>query len=92
MTLNDERTSAWAFECYICHRPFNRNKVRDHDQLTGKDRGAAHERCNLILRKTSKVPVFFRNLSGYDSHLIVWGSAHSLCSTSTSSAREWRSS
>ena len=71
MTLNDERNFARAFECYICHRPFNQDKVRDHDHLTGKYRGAAHERCNLILRKTYKVPVLFHNFRGYDSNLIV---------------------
>ena len=51
MTLNDERNFAGDFECYISHRPFNKDKVRRHDHLTGKYRGGAHERCNLMLRK-----------------------------------------
>ena len=47
--------------------------VRDHEHLTGKYRGGAHERCNLMLRMTYKVPVLFHNFRVYDSHLIVWG-------------------
>ena len=39
----------------------------------GQFRGAAHNRCNLMLRKTYKIPVFFHNFRGYDSHHIVWG-------------------
>ena len=73
MTMNDERNFARAFECYICHRPFNKDKVRDQEHLPGDYRGAAQERCNLMLRKRSMVPVFFHNFRGYDSHLIVWG-------------------
>ena len=39
--------------------------------MTGKDRGAAHNICNLKYRITWKVPVVFHNLRGYDSHLIM---------------------
>ena len=46
-------------------------KVRDHDHLTGKYRGAAHNHCNLQYRKQFKIPVFFHNLRNYDGHLIV---------------------
>ena len=47
-------------------------KVRDHDHLTGLYRGAAHNVCNLKAKqiKSSFVPVFFHNFSGYDCHLI----------------------
>ena len=44
MTLNDESNLAGAFECYMRHRPFNKEKVRDHHHLANKYRGAAHER------------------------------------------------
>ena len=72
MKLNDKRNFAWAFECYICHRPFHNDKVCEHEHLTGKHRGAGHERCNLMLRKTYKVPhfLYFR---GSDSSLIGLG-------------------
>ena len=73
MTLNDETNFARAFECYICYCPFNKDKLCDKDHLTGRYRGAAHERCKLMVRKISKVPVFFDNFACYDSQLIVWG-------------------
>ena len=46
-------------------------KVRDHDHLTGKYRGPAHNKCNLNCRKEKQmfVPVYFHNFSGYDCHL-----------------------
>ena len=47
-------------------------KVRDHDHLTGKYRGAAHNICNINCKQKSSsfVPIFFHNFSGYDCHLI----------------------
>ena len=45
-------------------------KVRDHCHYTGKFRGAAHNGCNLKLKKIQDIPVFFHNLSGYDGHII----------------------
>ena len=57
-------------------RPRNMDrKVRDHDHITGKYRGAAHDRCNLRMGSTYKIPVFFHNFRGYDAHLIVKGMA-----------------
>ncbi len=72
MTEEDKRAFDEAKECYICKEAFGDNciKVRDHDHLTGKFRGAAHQKCNLQLRSEYKIPVFFHNFRGYDSHLI----------------------
>ena len=70
--------------CYICNNnrgikgkkdtPFSTNnpKVRDHDHLTGKYLGPAHQSCNLNKRREKPfLSIFFHNFSGYDSHLIL---------------------
>ena len=44
--------------------------MRDHDHFTGKFRGAAHSKCNISMRTVKKIPLFFHNLGGYDSHII----------------------
>ena len=45
-------------------------KRRDHCHVTGKFRGSADGSCNINLQLTKKVPVIFRNLRDFDSHLI----------------------
>ena len=45
--------------------------LRNHCQITGKYRGAAHWSCNINVKLTKKIPVIFHNLRGYDSHLII---------------------
>ena len=49
-----------------CENPVNHEKVRDHDHLTGKYRGAAHNRCNLKCKQKSSsfVPIFLNNFCG----------------------------
>ena len=49
-------------------------KVKDHDHMTGKYCGAAHNECNFKLKlnaKTAPIPVIFDNLKGYDGHLLM---------------------
>ncbi|KAF0752140.1 Uncharacterized protein FWK35_00011968 [Aphis craccivora] len=46
-------------------------KLRDHNHLTGKFRQILCSKCNLELQQTKFVPVFFHNLSNYDSHFII---------------------
>jgi len=55
-------------KCHFCNKEFNNNdlKVRDHCHITGKFRGAAHQSCNLKVRTSLKIPIFFHNGSGYD--------------------------
>ena len=71
-----------AHQCHICEHDFTSfdEKVRDHDHLDGKFRGAAHSSCNLKYRWSKlnplgkygfKIPVIFHNLHGYDSHLLM---------------------
>lgn len=80
MTKNDWQKYSTSTHCSICGGPFSDEstfhdrKVRDHDHITGCYRGAAHSRCNLSLRSTYKIPIFFHNFKGYDSHIIVLAS------------------
>ncbi|KAJ8980867.1 hypothetical protein NQ317_008926 [Molorchus minor] len=59
--------------CHICEKPFELGdiKVRDHCHLTGHFRGAAHSICNLNYKVPKFIPVFFHNLTNYDSHLFI---------------------
>jgi len=65
-------------KCLFCADPLLvpnfKDSVRDHDLMTGKYRGAAHNECNLKLKlnaKTMPIPVIFHNLKGYDGHLLM---------------------
>ena len=59
--------------CHICENLIKdpTKKVKDHCHLTGKYRGPAHNRCNINYRLAKFIPVFFHNLEGYDSHLLM---------------------
>ena len=78
LTKEQEAEFQAATHCYMCEEIFyereeNFRKVRDHNHATGEYRGAAHQSCNLNKRRTTHIPVFFHNLRGYDSHLIMQG-------------------
>ena len=86
MTEQDLTDFENATECHICDNAFGTFKaddkclckVRDHNHLTGKFRGAAHSCCNIHYNyKDVKIPVFFHNLKNYDAHLII-SNAHAL--------------
>ena len=57
--------------CHICKMELKNDKVRDHCHFTGKYRGAAHNKCNLMCKKPKILPVIFHNLQGYDAHLFI---------------------
>ena len=76
MTEKDEVDFQKAAKCHICDQQYLDKdiRVRDHCHITGEFRGSAHQECNLKLRinpDTIKIPVFFHNLRGYDSHFIM---------------------
>ncbi|KAL4123057.1 hypothetical protein QTP88_015289 [Uroleucon formosanum] len=64
---HQECTSCNLCLCYIV----GVDKVRDHDHLSGKFRQTLCAKCNLALQQPKFVPVFFHNLSNYDSHYII---------------------
>ncbi|KAL4092502.1 hypothetical protein QTP88_027003 [Uroleucon formosanum] len=64
---HQECTSCNLCLCYIV----GVDKVRDHDHLSGKFRQTLCVKCNLALQQPKFVPVFFHNLSNYDSHYII---------------------
>ena len=70
-TKEDEKQFKTASDCWICGEELENDRVRDHCHYTGRYRGAAHNSCNLKYRKPESVPVFFHNLTGYDSHLFI---------------------
>ena len=83
MTQQDWNTHHAATECWICAGPFKDYhrgdtggmwKVVDHCHITGEYRGAAHSKCNLLLRIEpyhTPIPVFFHNLKNYDAHHLM---------------------
>lgn len=75
MTPIDEQKFNESTCCHICKKPFTETsgKVRDHSHLTGKFRGAAHNSCNLNYQHPDFIPVYFHNLRGFDSHILMHG-------------------
>ena len=72
MTREDNIKFRGATECHICKKAFGEeDPVRDHCHITGKFRGAAHNKCNLDFRLKKDVTVGFHNLRRYDGHLIM---------------------
>ena len=70
-TEEDRKQFNKASDCWICGEYLGNDRVRDHCHYTGRYRGPAHNSCNLKYRKPKSISVFFRNLSGYDSHLFI---------------------
>ena len=70
-TEEDRKQFNKASDCWICGEELGNDRVRDHCHYTGRYRGPAHNNCNLKYRKPKSIPVFFHNLSGYDSHLFI---------------------
>ena len=70
-TEEDKKQFNKASDCWICGETLGNDRVRDHCHYTGRYRGPAHNSCNLKYRKPKSIPVFFHNLTGYDSHLFI---------------------
>ena len=68
-----------ARNCAICHLDFSDEwsgmKYPYSDFSTGRGMGAIHRRCQADLKRRFRIPVFFHNFKGYDSHFIILGLA-----------------
>lgn len=75
ITSAQEKEFQNASVCSICELPITKkDKVRDHDHISGLYRGCAHNNCNINFNhKNLKIPVYFHNLKGFDGHLIIQG-------------------
>ena len=71
MTQEDEINFQQASNCFICEQELKKDHVQNHHHLMGKYRRAAHSNCNLQFQYSNQIPIFFHNLEGYDSHLIM---------------------
>ena len=70
MTSEDKEIYNNSHIRWICKQELDMDKVRDHCHVTGKFRGAAHNKCNKNLRLPRKLPIIFHNLQGYYGHII----------------------
>ena len=71
LSPEEEKSFKKAIYCSICEEKLEKDRVRDHCHITGKYRGAAHNKCNLNCRTPRIIPVVFHNLQGYDAHLFI---------------------
>ena len=57
--------------CRFCEKEIESDKVRDHCHLTGKNRGPAHNICNINVKQKdcNFIPFAFHNFSNYDCHM-----------------------
>ena len=57
--------------CHVCERMFKKEKeiTKDFDYYTGEYLGACHYSCKS--KRPDFIPIFFHNLSNYDSHLFI---------------------
>ena len=76
MVITEEEQASFdaATTCWVCGGKTvddGLGKVRDYCHFTGKYRGAAHNECNLKLKRDKTIPVVFHNGTRYDFHLFV---------------------
>lgn len=76
LTEEEELQHFLSRTCRICDKEIlsTKDKVADHDWVTGQYRGACHATCNAMYTlKKAKIPIVLHNFRSYDSHLIIEG-------------------
>lgn len=73
LTNADNENILQSSFCYICERKLNDDFTISYNYHTGLYEGVAHKLCSEKYKPPNFVPVFFHNLSNYDSHFIVHG-------------------
>ncbi|GBM14176.1 hypothetical protein AVEN_60994-1 [Araneus ventricosus] len=73
LTTRDLEEFQKATHCNLCKKWLGKDRVRDHDHLSGKYRQALHNKCNLQLKQRKMILCIFHNLRNYDGHLIMQG-------------------
>ena len=70
MTQDDEEDFKNSKVCWFCELPLDGRFVKDHCYLTCRYRGAAHEKCNIIVKhkQSNFIPFMFHNFNNYDCH------------------------
>ena len=68
--LKEETFTPLHTECYYCNEYMGNDIIRDHDNLNGKFRGYAHNKCNLQA-KNNFVPIYAFHSTNYDNHLFI---------------------
>ena len=58
MTKKDHEDFESSTKCCICNKAYEevKVKIKDHDHITGKYQGSAHQQCNLHLSLSKKNP------------------------------------
>ncbi|XP_064464359.1 uncharacterized protein LOC135375618 [Ornithodoros turicata] len=71
MTAENEQQHATASHCNVCQESFaKKQKVRDHDHVSGKFRQTLCNTCNLKLRVPPKIPIIAHN-ANYDLSFLL---------------------
>ena len=71
MTQEDNEDFDIINICRCCEKEIISDKVRDHSHLTGNNRGAAHNTCNINVKQKDSnfIPFAFHSFSNYDCHM-----------------------
>lgn len=70
--LEEFKTST---HCWVCNSAFKGNKVKHHNHFTGKYHSPLCTNCNIQIKDTIKIPVFFHNLN-YDKNIFFKSLIH----------------